>query len=111
MAISSNIWETVNLPEAVAEILQCCKSFSMPQTRDEIFSLAIGGNDSGTFEVSYTVNDEPVSEANVTRVRNGLAINYIEPYMRRRRYGMSVTTSLAITPASRVQAERFVDVA
>lgn len=84
MEISENIWEKVKLPEAVADILQNCLSFSMPRSREEIFSLAMGGQDSGIFNVSYDINGRSFPEATVTKLQNGLAINYVDPYMRRR---------------------------
>ncbi|MHC5082362.1 MAG: DUF4914 family protein [Planctomycetota bacterium] len=83
MQNKSEIWNKVDLPESVADILQNCKSFSMPQSREEIFSLATGG-DNDTFEVAYDVKGRQIPEANVVKVQNGLAINYVDPYMRRR---------------------------
>ena len=48
-------------------------------------SLAMGGKSDGVFEVTYEVPGRGrVAECTVTRCKNGLAVNYIEPYMRRR---------------------------
>lgn len=74
----------VDLPECVQDILGNCRSLRMPETREEIFDLAMGSQEKGTFKVSYDVDGTSVAEATVTKVRNGLAINYIDPYMRRR---------------------------
>lgn len=79
-----NIFDKVNFPEPIKGILQNCKSLTVPQSREEVFSMAVGHIKSGTFEVSYDVNGKEVVEATVTKVKNGLCINYPEAYMRRR---------------------------
>ncbi|MCF7958008.1 MAG: DUF4914 family protein [Phycisphaerae bacterium] len=56
----------------------------MPKSRKEILSLAMGDKSHGTYQVSYDVNGKSVLEATVTKVKNGLAVNYPDPYMRRR---------------------------
>lgn len=81
---NENLWKRVDLPECVQDILSQCRSLIMPETREEIFSLAMGNQTEKTFEVAYDVEGRRVLEATVTKVRNGLAINYIDPYMRRR---------------------------
>jgi len=54
------------------------------KNRQEILSLAIGG-DNDFFEVAYDIEGRGiVVEATVSRCKNGLAINYTEKYMRRR---------------------------
>lgn len=56
----------------------------LPESRDELLDLAIpGGVD--LFEVAYDVPGRGrVVEATVARCKNGAAVNYTEPYMRRR---------------------------
>jgi hypothetical protein len=76
--------ERVDVPACVREILEGCRSVVLPETREEIFSLAMGNQNEGTFEVAYEVAERRILEATVTKVRNGLAINYADPYMRRR---------------------------
>ncbi len=81
----SRQWAELDLPEQVIDILRDCKSLSFPRCREELFCQAIGGLAHGTFDVSYEVPGRgPVLEATVTKCRNGLAVNYPEPYMRRR---------------------------
>ena len=47
--------------------------------------MAMGEQTDGLFEVSYEVPGRgQVVEATVTKCKNGLAVNYKEPYMRRR---------------------------
>ncbi len=77
-------WQNLDLPSEVKDIMANAKSLLMPTTRQEILDLAMGGKQQGVFEVSYDVDGKDILEATVTKVRNGLAVNYIEPYMRRR---------------------------
>ena len=74
----------LEMPASVSDILTHCRSLRVPETREEIFEMAMGGKDTGTYEVAYDVEGKSVLEATVTKVRNGLAINYVDPYMRRR---------------------------
>ncbi len=80
----AQILKKKKLPDQVADVLDNCPSLIVPKTREEIFSMAMGGKESGTFEVKYDVQGRELLEAEVTKVRNGLSINYPDPYMRRR---------------------------
>ncbi len=80
----ANILKLDGIPQFIKDILQNCKSYSMPETREEIFSLAVGNKTQGTFNVSFDVEGKDILEATVTKVRNGLSINYMDQYMRRR---------------------------
>ncbi len=82
--VSKNIFSSLKMPEPIRDILDQCASLTIPGSREEIFSLATGNQRSGTFEVSYDVNGKQIVEATVTKVKNGLCINYPEQYMRRR---------------------------
>ena len=57
----------------------------LPESRDHLLELAYLESDEDHLEVAYDVPDKGrVVEATVTRCRNGAAVNYPEPYMRRR---------------------------
>ncbi|HEX3051859.1 MAG TPA: DUF4914 family protein [Aggregatilineaceae bacterium] len=78
-------WEKYNPPSEVAEILAACPHVIVSSTTDELLDLACGGAESNLFEVAYDVPDRGrYVEASVVRVRNGMSVNYPEPYMRRR---------------------------
>lgn len=79
-----NQLERLELPRAVSDILGNCRSLILPESREQIFELAMGNKKEGTFDVAYEVNGRNITEATVKKMRNGLAINYCEPYMRRR---------------------------
>jgi hypothetical protein len=58
---------------------------TIASTTNELIDLACGGPKSDYFEVAYDVPGKGrFVEATVARVRNGVAANYTEPYMRRR---------------------------
>jgi len=78
-------WQRYHPPREAAEILTNCKRLTIASTTQELIDLACGGPKSNGFEVAYDVPGKGrVVEANVARVRNGVAANYLEPYMRRR---------------------------
>ncbi|MFW6353237.1 MAG: DUF4914 family protein, partial [Verrucomicrobiota bacterium] len=74
------------LPPEAADVLRRCPSFAVAYTVDDLLKLAVrdAGPD-GWHDVAYDVPGKgSVLEARACRVRNGIAANYIEPYMRRR---------------------------
>jgi hypothetical protein len=78
-------WRKFNLPEHIEKILETCPACLFPKTRPEIIELAMGDPKNDVFEVAYDVPGKgQVTEATVTRCKNGVSVNYIEPYMRRR---------------------------
>ena len=78
----------VHLPPAVRAALDASPRVLVPQTRDELYRLALGPVGGPIHEVAYDVETEAgqrrIVEATVTRCRNGIAVNYPEDYMRRR---------------------------
>jgi hypothetical protein len=78
-------WKIFNPPSETAEILTQCPSVLTAGTPAELTALACGGTDCNSFEVAYEISGlGRVVEATVARVRNGVSVNYPEPYMRRR---------------------------
>lgn len=78
-------WKEMNLPESLKKALGAAKKIHMPATKEELIDLAMGGKDQCTFDVAYDIPGHGnVVEAVIHRVRNGLAVNYTEAYMRRR---------------------------
>ncbi len=95
------------LPEQIESILDRCPSCLYPKSRSEILTLAMGGCGDDVFEVAYDVpNKGKVVEAAVTRCKNGLAVNYVEPYMRRRDPDCMVVADVGETDKSRFD-QRF----
>jgi hypothetical protein len=80
----NSLWIEWNIPDEVKEILNVCSHVVMAKNRQEIFSLAVGG-DNDFFEVAYEIEGRGrIVEATVVRCKNGMAINFTEKYMRRR---------------------------
>ncbi|MCC6494005.1 MAG: DUF4914 family protein [Pirellulales bacterium] len=78
-------WTRLALPADVRELLAAAPSVWWPRTKDQLVDAACGGPKSDQFTVAYDVPGRgEVVEAVVNRVRNGVAANYVEPYMRRR---------------------------
>ncbi|MDK2972517.1 MAG: hypothetical protein PWP23_2272 [Candidatus Sumerlaeota bacterium] len=78
-------WKKLNVPPELAAILEAAPSVRVASTSDELIDLACGGPGSDSMQVTYALPDgREVVEAEVMRVRNGVAANYPEPYMRRR---------------------------
>ncbi len=78
-------WEKLNPPAEAATVLRECRGVTVASTANDLIDLACGGPGSDSYEVTYDIPGKgPVLEASVSRVRNGIAANYPEPYMRRR---------------------------
>ena len=64
-------------------LIQTCKSVTIPESRDELITLTMNGRD--TRVITYELPDgTAVREAYLVRAKNGIVVNFPEPYMRRR---------------------------
>jgi hypothetical protein len=80
-----DVLKRLALPASLADCLAAARSITIPQTRAELYELALGPDGADTFDVVYDVEGHGrVKEADVVRCRNGLAVNYPEDYIRRR---------------------------
>jgi hypothetical protein len=78
--------QKINLPNEIVELLEACPKYTVANDVKELaeLSYADAGKD-GWQNVDYDVPGKgAVTEAKVCRVNNGVAANYLEPYMRRR---------------------------
>lgn len=75
----------LHLPEYVEKLLNDARAVILPRTRDELLKLAMGGSDQLQFQVAYEVEGKgSIQEATVTKCKNGIVVNYMDDYMRRR---------------------------
>lgn len=75
----------LHLPEYVEKLLNDARAVILPRTREELLKLAMGGSDQLQFQVAYEVEGKgSIQEATVTRCKNGIVVNYMDDYMRRR---------------------------
>jgi len=74
------------LPEPIQFLADRAPSITVPRSLDDLRELAVRDrNDRGWHEIAYDVPGRGrVLEAAACRVKNGIAANYFEPYMRRR---------------------------
>lgn len=75
------------VPADVAEILEACPSYVVAENIEQLVELSINNiGPDGWQDVGYDIpgTDDHVVEARVTKVRNGIAANYLDAYMRRR---------------------------
>ena len=78
-------WTRLKLPEDLQKLLKAAPSVQWPSSEAELIDAAVGGKESDSAEVAYDVPGKGrIVEATVARVRNGVAANYPEAYMRRR---------------------------
>lgn len=81
----SNILSKMKIPNELADLLKKVKNIIVPESRDQLFELAIGGAANNYFEVFYNIPKiGKVIECTVAKCKNGLSINYSDPYMRKR---------------------------
>ncbi len=79
-------WKNIKIPEQVKQIVSKAKRVSIATTVNELIEIACGSSaPDAQFKVEYQVPGMgKYHEATVNRVRNGVCVNYTEPYMRRR---------------------------
>jgi len=76
---------SVGMPADLAAMLQRAPKLRIAGSVEELFDLATGERQCDFFDVTYTLPDgRQITEAHVSRVRNGISVNYLEPHMRRR---------------------------
>jgi hypothetical protein len=72
--------DLLDVSKEVKEVLLKAKSIIVPRNKEHLLELALGGAQSDSYTVSYN----GVEEVTITKCKNGAAVNYVEPYMRRR---------------------------
>jgi len=81
----SELMRRLLLPDKLQAVLCNAPSCILAESRTQLAQLALAGEDNDRFEVAYEVPGRGrVDEAEVVRCKNGLAVNYVEAYMRRR---------------------------
>lgn len=74
-----------DVPEELREILLASPGHIIARNKVDLLNLAVRDAVNGVHEVAYEVPGKGrYVEAQVCRVKNGIAANYTEPYMRRR---------------------------
>ncbi len=85
MEFKTSILDQVLIPQQTRELLLNTKKITLATTIDDLLDLTMEGMVDGINKVEYEVEGQgTVTEATVHKVRNGVSVNYIDPYMRRR---------------------------
>jgi len=74
----------VVLAPEVRAALDASPRVIIPATRAELYQIALGPEGGPLFNVDFDVAGKSVTEATITRCRNGITVNYPEDYLRRR---------------------------
>ncbi|MGF1508363.1 MAG: DUF4914 family protein [Myxococcota bacterium] len=83
--LNTPAWANLRLPPEARAVIEAAPSVTVASNVADLVELATADAVNGIHEVAYEVPGKGrVLEARVNRVRNGIAANYIEPYMRRR---------------------------
>ena len=78
-------WKKFKLSPELEKVFSEAPDVKLAETTEELFALSCGGADQDFMEVAYDLPDgKRFVETTVARVRNGIAVNYPDPYMRRR---------------------------
>ena len=67
--------------EDISHIIGKSKGVTVPKTRAELISIALGTPETNRFEVSYDVKGKSITEATIVRCKNGVVVNYTDDYM------------------------------
>lgn len=79
------MWQKFNPPALIRELFEKAPKVTVARNLKDLQDLACGTAENNYFEVAYDIPGKGrVVEATVARVRNGIAANYTDPYMRRR---------------------------
>jgi len=68
----------------IKNILLNKKEIIIPKNREELLEIALMGKDNNKFYIEFEYNNKKIREAEVVKCKNGIVVNYTEPYMRRR---------------------------
>lgn len=83
--MSNPVLKKMVLPQALENILKKGNAeVIIPESKEQLFDLALGGKENNTWDVTFDVNGKPFREATVVRCKNGIAVNYDDISIRRR---------------------------
>lgn len=75
--------ENIQEYSELAKVAETCPSLFVPENRGDLIELSMAGTEER--EISYPLPDgRNIPEATLVKAKNGIVVNYPEPYMRRR---------------------------
>lgn len=83
--MDNGVLEKFILPDQLKAIIDSGVNIIIPKDRKHLLELAMGQGDNKSFEVVYDIpGNGAVTEATVVKCNNGVVVNYMDMYMRRR---------------------------
>jgi hypothetical protein len=83
--MKNNLLKNITKYPEVITVIDSCPNLVIADNTKQLLDLACGNTKQDFFKVEYELPDGScVTEATVARVRNGIAVNYLDPNMRRR---------------------------
>jgi hypothetical protein len=77
--------QNIQMPEELAELLEGCAGFTILNSLEELLETVVPNRNEGWYDVAFPIEGKGIIvEAQACRVKNGIAVNYTDPYMRRR---------------------------
>lgn len=72
------------IPQHVKKIIGGGAKITIPETKKQLFDMALGGAENKTYKAVFNVNGKEIEEATVVKCKNGIAVNFDDITMRRR---------------------------
>ncbi|MFI3230945.1 MAG: DUF4914 family protein [bacterium] len=83
--MNQKVFAKMNLSDTLKDILiNSNAKIIMPNSKQELIDLSLGGAENNSFDVCYNVNNQEIKEATVVRCKNGIAVNFEDVSIRRR---------------------------
>jgi len=84
-AIERAVTRGVEIPDDILSVITSSPNAVFFNSTNELYKASLGGSDKKYYEVRYDIPGKgEVTEVVVNKVTNGIAVNFTEPYMRRR---------------------------
>lgn len=78
-------WQNWVISDELKESLSRAKNVIFPKSREELIELSFGGKDVTNIEIGFEVDSIGyIPEVDLVKCKNGVVVNYKDPYMRRR---------------------------
>ena len=94
----------LSLPNELSKLLNDCPNVIVPTSKNDLLELTFPKYSRDVLDISFNVNGKEVTEAYITKCKNGISVNFVEDYMRRRD-----PNCMVITDEKPTDKVRFVD--
>ena len=82
--VLEKVLQKLGIPEDVKRIFSSGHKYVIPNSREELMELSMAGHDDH-YDIEFDIPGRGrVKEAWATKVKNGVVVNYTDPYMRKR---------------------------